>query len=161
MSRNEHYVTLDGDELTLAKLDSQERRLVTRMRRLAKRNPGWDEFDNFALNGVQAFYEARGVPRKSIRQRIPFQIAIDLSARLGIAQGFIRPPDYLDQLEDLVLNHFPSRKAFCQASGISPTMLSHVLAGRKDLSLESLSKALERIGYRLRFVPATGTKRTG
>jgi hypothetical protein len=40
-------------------------------------------------------------------------------------------------------------------------MLSHVLAGRKDLSLEALSKALDRIGYRLRIVPAARAKRTG
>jgi hypothetical protein len=39
-------------------------------------------------------------------------------------------------------------------------MLSHVLAGRKDLSLESLSKAPEGIGYRLSFVPAERGKRT-
>jgi hypothetical protein len=31
-------------------------------------------------------------------------------------------------------------------------MLSHFLAGRKDLSLASLEQALERIGYRLRIV---------
>jgi hypothetical protein len=40
-------------------------------------------------------------------------------------------------------------------------MLSHVLAGRKDLSLESLTRALGPIGYRLSFVPTTPTKRTG
>jgi hypothetical protein len=41
-------------------------------------------------------------------------------------------------------------------------MLSHVLAGRKDLSVASLSKALERIGYRLKFTPAApAKKRTG
>jgi hypothetical protein len=32
-------------------------------------------------------------------------------------------------------------------------MLSHVLAGRKDLSLARLTQALARIGYRLRIVP--------
>jgi hypothetical protein len=40
-------------------------------------------------------------------------------------------------------------------------MLSHVLAGRKDLSVASLSRALERIGYRMNFVPAALKKRTG
>jgi hypothetical protein len=56
---------------------------------------------------------------------------------------------------------FPTRAAFCKAAGISRDMLSHVQAGRKDLSLESVSKALERIGYRLSFVPAGPGKRTG
>ena len=64
------------------------------------------------------------------------------------------------QLERLVLQ-FPTRAAFCKAAGISRDMLSHVLAGRKDLSLESLSKALERVGYRLNFVQTVRPKRTG
>jgi hypothetical protein len=45
-------------------------------------------------------------------------------------------------------------KANQNPNGISEDMLSHVLAGRKDLSLEALTTALERIGYRLRIVPA-------
>jgi hypothetical protein len=45
-------------------------------------------------------------------------------------------------------------------------MLSHVLAGRKDLSLRALEDALERIGYRLRIVAKpnrqqAARKRTG
>jgi len=56
-------------------------------------------------------------------------------------------------LEDLVRAHFPTRRAFCEATGLSEDMLSHVLAGRKDLSLEKLTGALARIGYRLRIVP--------
>jgi hypothetical protein len=44
-----------------------------------------------------------------------YRIAQDLSSRLGIARGMIRPPDYLDQLEDLALDHFPSRRAFLQS----------------------------------------------
>jgi len=34
------------------------------------------------------------------------------------------------------------------------------LAGRKDLSLEKLTEALKRIGYRLRIVPAPSQKQT-
>jgi hypothetical protein len=46
------------------------------------------------------------------------------------------------------------RRAFCEATGLGEDMLSHVLAGRKDLSVPALTRALERIGYRLRIVPA-------
>jgi hypothetical protein len=31
-------------------------------------------------------------------------------------------------------------------------MLSHVLAGRKDLSMQALSQALDRIGYEVRLL---------
>jgi hypothetical protein len=37
-------------------------------------------------------------------------------------------------------------------------MLSHVLVGRKDLSLSALEAALERIGYRLQIRPAPAIK---
>ena len=125
-------------------------------------NPDWTDFDNFGYKVVSDFYERRGVQPKELAQTMPFKILQDLSARLGIAQGFIRPDDYRDELEDLIDRQFASHEAFCKASGISPAMLSHVLAGRKDLSMAALSKALERIGYRLRLVPAaTRRKRTG
>ncbi len=160
MKQTDIYVDLDDNEISPAKLDREERFLVARLIRRAKAKPDWVDFDNFAFNAVGNFYDARGLPRKRLNQTIPFQITLDLSARLGIAQGFIQPPDYLDQFEDLVLNHFPSRRAFCKATGLSESMVSHVLAGRKELSLESLSKAMERIGYKLRIVPARA-KRTG
>jgi hypothetical protein len=160
MKQTEKYVDLDDNELSFAKLDREERLLVARLLRRAKAKPDWVEFDNFAFNAVADFYHARGLPRKKLKETIPFKITLDLSARLGIAQGYIQPPDYLDQFEDLVLNHFPSRRDFCKATGLSESMVSHVLAGRKELSLESLSKALERIGYKLRIVPAKA-KRTG
>jgi len=41
-------------------------------------------------------------------------------------------------------------------------MLSHVLAGRKQLSLTALTTALDPIGYQLHIVPtAPPAKRTG
>jgi hypothetical protein len=65
----------------------------------------------------------------------------------------------------LIRGKFASRRAFCDAAGLSEDMLSHVLAGRKDLSLEKLTQALSRIGYRLRIVPvpplAQQQKQTG
>ena len=44
-------------------------------------------------------------------------------------------------------------KLICEATGIAEDMLSHVLKGRKDLSLKALQKALERISYVLRITP--------
>jgi hypothetical protein len=155
------YIDLDGHEFALAGLDPEERQLVTRLRRRARTNPDWDAFDNYWTVAVPAFYKRRGLAPTAVPRTIPWRIAQDLSSRLGIVAGTIRPPDYRDQLEDLVLNHFPSRSAFCEATGLSAAMLSHVLAGRKDLSLASLTQALERIGYQLRITPVVEKKRTG
>ena len=85
---------------------------------------------------------------------------------MGIASGLVRPDDYQSDLEELIREKFPTRRAFCEATGLSEGLLRHVLAGRKDLSLAALTAALERIGYRLRILPAPelkpeAKKRTG
>ena len=76
---------------------------------------------------------------------------------MAVAAGLARLGDYRDELEELVRAKFAPRRAFCEATGLSEDMLSHVLAGRKDLSLSKLTGALERIGYRLRIVPGVQT----
>jgi hypothetical protein len=161
--KNADYVNIYGETISLDELDAEERTLVTRLRRRARIHPGWCEFGNFFMHAVGAFYDARGMSRKLVAKTAVFRIALDLSSRLGIAEGKIAPPSfgYRDQLERLVLQ-FPTRRDFCKAAGISQPMLSHVLAGRKDLSVASLSKALERIGYQMQFTPAASAKkRTG
>jgi hypothetical protein len=116
---------------------------------------------------VPAFYRARGLSRKAVLRTPVWRITQDLSGRLGIASGLVRPNDYLGDLEDLIREKFPSQRAFCKATGISEDMLRQVLAGRDDLSLPALMEALERIGYVLRIasLPAEATaaarKQTG
>ncbi len=155
------YVDLDGFAIPLGRLDSEERRLLARIERRYRSQPDWSEFDNCWLPAVAEFYDARGLRRSETIETSIYHIAQDMSARLGIDQGMVRAPEYLDQLEDLVLNRFASRRAFCKASGLSEETLDAVLAGEKVLSLERLSKALERAGYGLRIVRARVTKRTG
>jgi hypothetical protein len=154
VKKTDIYIDLDGQEIFLVHLDAEERKLVARIQRRARTYPDWNAFDNWSTVAIPAFYEARGLAREVVPQTVPWQIARDLSSRLGIAAGLIRPDDYQGDLEDLIREKFPTRRAFCKATGISEDMLSHVLAGRKDLSLEALTKALQRIGYRLRIVPA-------
>lgn len=148
------YVDREGREICLGHLDAEERKLLTRIRRRARTNPDWDSFDNYWTRAVGEFYDARGVPRTVSRESVLFRVAQDLSGRIAVAAGLARIGDYRDDLEGLVREKFPSRRAFCEATGISEDMLSHVLAGRKDLSLEALTKALERIGYMMRIRPA-------
>jgi hypothetical protein len=75
---------------------------------------------------------------------------------LGIAQGKTRLSDYRDELEHLILTRFKTRRQFCQATGLSEDMLSHVLARRKHLAIDTLNAALERIGYTLHISPSGG-----
>jgi hypothetical protein len=161
MKRTDVYVDLDGQEIPLVHLDAEERRLLTRIQRRAGTRPDWDAFDNWWTVAVAAFYQARGLARKAVPRTIPWRVAQDQSSRIAVAAGLARLGDYRDELEALIRAKYPSRRAFCEATGLSEDMLSHVLAGRKDLSLPKLTGALERIGYRLRIAPAGPRKRTG
>lgn len=154
MKKSDIYVDLDGDKIRLTGLDAGERRLVTQLRRRAATNPDWNDFDNYWTAAVYTFYGARGMPRKAVTRTIPWQIAQDLSGRIGIAAGYIQPPGSFDDLDELLLFKFGSVRAFCKATGIPEKELDGFLSGRKDLSLRMLLKGLEAIGCRLRIVPA-------
>jgi hypothetical protein len=161
MKRKDIYVDLDGQEISLVHLDAEERKLLARILRSARTKPDWDAFDNWWTAAVAAFYQARRFPRKAVPRTIPWTIAQDQSSRLAVAAGLARLGDCRDELEELIREKYPARKAFCEAAGLSEDMLSHVLAGRKDLSLASLTAALERIGYRLPIVPGSDTVMVG
>src|SRR5919202_1213330 len=147
MSRADAYVDLKGRDIPLADLDADERKLVARLRRRARTHPDWDDFDNYWTRAVAAFYEARGRSRAEARQTPVYRVAQDLSGRLAVTAGLARVPDYRDELEELIRERFPTRRAFCEATGLSEDLLSHVLAHRKHLSLGTLTKALARIGF--------------
>jgi hypothetical protein len=161
VKRNDNYVDMDGNIIPLGELDAEEKRLVSRLRRRAQTHPDWCDFDNYWMRAVAEFYDGRGLRRSQSVKSVPFQIAQDLSSRIAVASGFARPSDYRDELEEIIRTRFPTRRAFCKATGISEDLLSHVLAGRKDLSLATLTQGLERIGYRLRITPGPERKRTG
>jgi hypothetical protein len=145
------YVDLDGNVLSLSGLDAEERQLVARLRRRARTHPDWTDFDNYWMRVVGAFYDARGLSRKRSIRTVPFQIAEDLSSRLGIASGLVRPSDCGGDLEWLIRDRYPSLTAFCEATGLQEQALRQFLAGRGDLSVTALQEGLERIGYGLRI----------
>jgi len=145
------YRDLDGRDFNLTMLDAEERALVDELLRRAAKNPDWFQFDNYWMTAVMSLYDARGRSRKETVETPLFQIAQDLSSRIAVAQGYARMGDYRDELEILIVTRFKSRREFCKATGLSEDMLSHVLAGRKDLSIQTLTKALAKIGYGLRI----------
>lgn len=154
-NRENVYVDLKGREISLVDLDKDERKLVDAVRERAKQRPEWNDFDTFWLKTVADFYGARGMSRAQSRQTTAYQIAQDLSSCLAIAAGLAQRPDYRDELGELIQSQFKTRRAFCEVTGLSEDMLSHVLAHRKHLSLETLNQVLDRIGYTLRISPRT------
>jgi hypothetical protein len=159
MSLDDRYVDLKGREFSLAELDEDERTLLNTLRQRADRAPSWHEFANFWMKLVGEFYHGRGLSRSQVRHTALYRIAQDLASRLAVEQGVARVPDYRDEIETLVRTRFKTRREFCEATGLSEDMLSHVLAGRKHIAIDTLSDALSRIGCALKIVPQTGPKR--
>lgn len=159
MSLDHRYVDLKGREFSLAELDADERTLLKSLEQRADRAPPWHEFANFWMKLVGEFYDGRGLSRSQVRHTALYRIAQDLASRLAVEQGVARVPDYRDEIEALVRTRFKTRREFCEATGLSEDMLSHVLAGRKHIAIDTLSDALSRIGCALKIVPQTGPKR--
>lgn len=78
-----------------------------------------------------------------------YRVGQDLELRLGVLSGEVAAPDYRDSLADLIAERFRSRYAFCKATGVDQGNLSHVLAGRRHFSTETLLRVLETLGVRL------------
>ncbi|REJ72009.1 MAG: hypothetical protein DWQ34_16470 [Planctomycetota bacterium] len=137
----------------MADLDAEERALVDDLIRRFEAGAGWNEFENHAFGRIAALYDGRGVARAESLKTAVYRIAQDLGGRIGIKAGYVRMPDYRDELAVLIQRQFKSRREFCRRTGLSEDMLSHVLARRKHLSMESLTDALGRIGYTLQITP--------
>ncbi|GEM_PF-984878 len=157
----ETYVDLKGQQWNLALLDPEEHAVVEQLRLRARRNLNWFDFDSYRMKEIMTLSNRRRMSGKEIIASPLFQIGIDLSGRLAMAQGYARPDDYRDDLQILITSQFKSQRTFCQATGLSETMLSHVLAGRKDLSIQTLTKALGKIGYGIRAVPLPTLPKNG
>ncbi len=154
MATKTEYVDLNGQIYAIAGFDKQEREVLDKLQAFASRSPQWHEYENLWMPEVAKLYEPRGLSRRQIIDTPLYRIAQDLGSRLGIAQGIMRQSeDYRDELEHLILARFKTRREFCEATGLSEDMLSHVLARRKHLAIDTLNAALEKVGYTVHIAP--------
>ena len=157
MNNNLEHTTLKGKVIPLKGLDSEEKELLEELRAFLKKSQDWSAYFNFKMQKIGEFYDRRGVDRSAVSESPLYQVAQDLGSRLAIAEGWIRAPnpkaDYRQQLSRLITEKYHTRRGFCQETGISEDLLSHVLAGRKHLAIDTLTSALERIGYQIQIMP--------
>jgi hypothetical protein len=153
------YYDLRGQAVDTSSLDEEERQLVYELEEFAKNHADarTSEFHNFYVARVGDFYLARGLTRREITRKIVWRIAQDINGRLMLAAGLASRRDYRDELENLILSKYKSRRAFCEATGLSEDMLSHVLAKRKDFGIQTLSEALAKIGYAIHITQIADT----
>jgi hypothetical protein len=154
MVENKIYRDLRDRPYSLADLTSAELRLIEECKTFAAKKPDWGEYTNFWIPKAEQLLGARGFDRRQMIGSTLWRVAQDIGARLHIESGLARAPEYRDELEEIIRERFSTRRAFCEATGLSEDMLSHVLARRKHLAIDTLTEALGRIGYTLRIVPA-------
>ena len=156
--KSDVYVDMNGRSYVLSTLSPDERKFINRCKKFIADHDDWYRYANYWMPEITKLYAARGLTRREIIGTISWRIAQDLSGRLMIAKGLARPSDYRDEIEELVRNNFSSRREFCKATGLSEDMLSHVLAKRKHLAIDTLADALARIGYALHIAPLPDAK---
>lgn len=154
MKQADVYLDLKGREISLAELSAAERSCIAEMKTAARKHADWSAFSNLWMVRVAELYEHQNLTCPQIRKTIVYRVCQDLDSRLAMSQGLARQPDYRDELALLIEQRFPTRRAFCEATGLSEDMLSHVLAGRKHLAINTLEESLHRIGFSLHIVPS-------
>lgn len=144
------YRTLTGRVIDLHALSQKERDALAEVDAVFRLRPDWTEF----ARTWPAVLRKRVWGKRKVPVGAPlYRVCQDMEFRLGVAQGQVAPPDYRDQLAELIEEKFGSRYAFCKAAGIDQGNLSHVLAGRKEFSLDVLRRALEVLDVQLDLVP--------
>jgi hypothetical protein len=138
MKRNNQYVDLDGRVFLLRGLDDEERKLLAACQKYAKSHDSAD-YTNYWLPKVRRLYAERGLNGRQIVETPLFQIAQDMGNRIDLVAGRLEMGDYRDELD---VTRFRTRREFCAATGLSEDLLSHVLARRKHMAIDTLTEAL-------------------
>jgi len=154
MKQADKYIDLKGREISLVELTSLERTLIAEMMIAADSATDWSEFSNLWPMKVAGLYASQNLTRPKIRHTVVYHVCQDLGSRFAVSRGLARRLDYRDELASLIEQRFRTRREFCEATGLSEDMLSHVLAGRKHLAINTLEESLHRIGYSLHIAPA-------
>lgn len=146
------HIDLRGRTIDLSTLDQEDLQLFRQLQADAERMDS-STYWNHWVSQVSNLLSPRGLSRTAIVRSPLYRLAQDLGSRQQVQRGEARIPDYRDELEGIVLGQFKTRRAFCEATGLSEDMLSHVLARRKHLAIDTLTEALGRVGYRLTIAP--------
>lgn len=152
------HTTLHGLELDLTALTAEEVAVFDQAHREYAEAPEWHAFKQKWLNEVLCIYDRQSLSRREAIARPLYRAVQDLGSRLMVQAGYARMPSYREQIQTIIETKFETRREFCEATGLSEDMLSHVLRGRKDVSLGTLTESLQKIGYALAIVPLPRTR---
>jgi len=145
------YTLLNGTTYDTADLSPPERAVLEEVYAFYRTGPEWSQFFNFWFKRVQMTFASW--PRQKVSALPIFQICQDLEARLGMAQGKVKPPDYREQLSQLIQAQYPDREALCRTAGLECEVVDRVLAGEGDVSMAQFQALLAALDCTLQVVP--------
>ena len=146
------HTDLRGQTIDLSVLDREETQMYEQLQVDAVRMDS-ATYRNHWISQVTRLLSGRGLTKPAIVRSPLYRLAQDLGSRQQVERGEARVPDYRDDLEGIIVSQFKTRRAFCEATGLSEDMLSHVLARRKHLAIDTLTEVLGRVGYHLTIAP--------
>jgi hypothetical protein len=145
-------------KLDLTSFTAEETVVFDQARQAYSESCAWHAFKQKWLSEVLCIYDRQKLPRREAILKPLYRAVQDLGSRLMVDGGYAKSPTYQEQLETIIKANFETRRQFCEATGLSEDMLSHVLKGRKDVSIATLTESLRRIGYALSIVPLPKAK---
>lgn len=148
------YTTITGREIDVGALSDPERGFLEEIAAIFRAQPDWTRF---AAQWMRLGRERLWRTTRPVGTPL-YAVCQDLETRLGVAQGKVSAPDYRDLLLDIIDERFPSRAAFCRSAGMDPGHLSRVLAGKSEISVETLHRALAVVGVVLTARPMATTE---
>jgi hypothetical protein len=109
--------------LSLQGLGAEERRVLARLQRRARTHRNWTDYENCWMRQAAVFMTP-GASHGRSRGRAPCTALLTTCAAVwGIPLGLVRACDYRAELEALIRRKYATRRAFCQATGLSENML--------------------------------------
>lgn len=143
------YTTLNNEKYDLDNLSVLHKKFIIKIFIYYKKRPEWNKFANHWLKeGLKVW---KNTNKKLVVNLPIFRVCQDLESRLGIREGYIKEPDYRDELLKII-EEYPSRYKFCKKVGIDEAFLSNILRKKKNISMTKLQDLIHKIGYVVAFV---------
>lgn len=83
------YTTLEGKQLSLAKLTAEERRFLGRLSKRVKEGVSFLDFENLYLEPSAPLHSRARQLGKPLSETTLYQVCEDMGKRLGIGQGYL------------------------------------------------------------------------
>ncbi len=117
MNRNDVYIDMRGQPISLATLDDEEIELVAALVRRAETHPDWIDFDGFSFQALSQLYDGRGVPRSQSRRTAAYRVSRDLTHAWRLPREWPARPTTATSSAELIRMRFKNAARVLRGHG--------------------------------------------